>query len=91
MAGFVAFFLPLASIVAALASLNLEHAVFELMAGLRPTQHTSSDSAYALVIFLTWMSMLASPMLALLYILAVVRAWRKPVLESHASDVPPEH
>ena len=73
---FVALFLPLASIVAALASLNLEHAVFEFMAGLREREHTSADGAYALVIALAYLSVLASPFLLLLYLCAIFNAWR---------------
>jgi hypothetical protein len=81
---FVALFLPLASIVAALASLNLEHAVFEFMAGLRERQHTSADGAYAWVIVLAYLSILASPFLLLLYLCAIFSA-RK----THIQEAPP--
>lgn len=73
---FVSLFLPLASIVAALASLNLEHAVFEFMAGLREREHTSADGAYAWVMVLAYLSVLASPFLLLLYLCAILNAWR---------------
>lgn len=71
----VALFLPLALIVTALAMLNLEHAVFEIMGGLT-AEPTSSDKAYLVVIILSAVSSVAAPVLFILYTFACYRAWK---------------
>lgn len=58
--------LPLALIVVALTALNLEHAVFELMGGIR--EGTSSDGAFVVVILLSYLAILSSPFLILGYL-----------------------
>lgn len=59
--------LPLALIVTALTALNLEHAVFEIMGGLREVG-TPYDSAYVVLILITVMSIFASPILLIAWL-----------------------
>lgn len=63
---FVAVLLPLTIIVSLLTALNLEHVVFNIMAGL----HTPSanDASYSVLVVITFFSVLASPLLLLVYI-----------------------
>ncbi len=72
----VAMLLPLALIVTALSFLNLEHAVFEIMAGLDPDQGTSDDAAYRVVFLLSLFSVLGSPAIFLVYLFAIYQRWR---------------
>lgn len=72
----IATLLPLAIIVIALAFLNLEHVVFNIMSGTRPEDRSSNDGAYAVVFMLTTFSILAAPFLIGGYLLAIYRAWR---------------
>ncbi len=65
--------LPLALIVVALTLLNLEKAVFNVMAGLRE-DGTPGDVAYLVLFLVTGASFVVSPVLALLYGFAV---WRR--------------
>ncbi len=58
-------FLPLVLIVAALTALNLERAVFDIMGGLGTS--TPNDSAYAVLIVITVLSVWASPFLLIAY------------------------
>jgi hypothetical protein len=69
--------LPLCLIVAALAALNLEKAVFEIMAGL-DHQGTANDDAYFVVLLLTFGSIYAFPVLAVMWIVQLVRKRRNP-------------
>ena len=68
---FVLTLLPLTGIIFALVVLNLEHAVFEIMAGLE-TERTGSevihDGVYQFVILLGMGSFFAAPILFLLYL-----------------------
>lgn len=70
-----ALFLPLAAIVSALAFLNLEHAVFEIMGGL-DREPTAADSSYHVVMLLSVVSFLATPVLLLFYFVSCFRAWK---------------
>jgi hypothetical protein len=67
---------PLTIIVVALVLLNLERAVFDLMAGIRD-DGTASDEAYATLIALGFYSVAASPLVAVLWISEVVLARRR--------------
>lgn len=67
--------LPLALIVVALTALNLEHAVFELMGGIR--RGTSSDGAFFVVILLSYLAVLSAPFLILSYLGLIWRAVRE--------------
>lgn len=69
----VATLLPLTVIVTALAMLNLEKAVFAVMAGFQ-TQATANDGAYAILALLTMLSYAAILPLLIGYVVLVVRA-----------------
>lgn len=70
----VAGLLPLALIVTALTMLNLEKAVFDIMGGLR--EQTQYDSAYGVLVMITALAWLASPVLLLAYAVLASRAQR---------------
>ncbi len=70
---FVALLLPLSAIVVALSMLNLEHAVFEIMAGNAENPSTAADSAYVIVITLTVFASLAFPITLLMYFYAIYK------------------
>lgn len=72
----VATLLPLALIVITLMALNLEHVVFELMAGIRPEDVSANDAAYGTVTLLAFLSIPVSPLLLLAYAVLVYRAQR---------------
>ena len=66
--------LPLTFIVTALAALNLEQAVFEVMGGVRAT--TSADSAYAFMLALSLLSVILFPILAAVYVVMAIQRRR---------------
>lgn len=67
--------LPMALIVSALAVLNVEHAVFEVMGGIgRGTAH---DSAYLVVLVLSLLSWTLLPVLLVLYLTGMVRSRKR--------------
>ena len=72
----VSIVLPLSVIVAGLTALNLERAVFEIMAGNDRTAGTSSDSAYGCLFLLTVSSVYISPFVVILYLVAVYLEYR---------------
>ena len=63
----VATLLPLTLIVTALTALNLEHVVFKLMAGLEEHEISANDSAFQILLLITFFSVLASPFLLSMY------------------------
>ncbi|MEM9692952.1 MAG: hypothetical protein AAGA56_10430 [Myxococcota bacterium] len=65
--------LPLALIVVTLAALNLERAVFSIMAGLR--DHTANDGAYQVVVTLAVGSVFVAPVLVSLYAGTALKLW----------------
>jgi len=67
----VATLLPLALVVTALAILNLEHAVFELMGGIGGREKSPRDETYEVVVLLSWIAMLSLLPLLLTYAVAV--------------------
>jgi len=68
----VASLLPLTLIVTALAALNLEKAVFEIMGGnMQPTQN---DAAYFILLVITVLSVILSPIMLIIYVVLVYRA-----------------
>lgn len=73
---FVATLLPLTLIVVTLSILNLEHVVFDLMAGIAPEQRSPGDMAYSVVLTLAIFSMLTFPLLLVGYAVLAVRARR---------------
>ncbi len=64
---FVAAFLPIVFIINILTVLNLEHAVFQVMAGLRNYEPTVNDSAYRILILITLLSYILLPILVAMY------------------------
>jgi len=71
----IATLLPLALIVLALTLLNLEHVVFNLMGGIRAEDRSVHDVSYTVVVALTYFAFLASPILLLGYVIAIIRRW----------------
>lgn len=63
----VATLLPLTLIVTVLSILNLEHVVFKIMAGLEDHEKSANDSAYMVLLMITYVSIIASPVLLALY------------------------
>ena len=72
----VATLLPLTIIVSALVVLNLEKAVFEIMGG--NMQQTQNDAAYVILMLISFFSVLASPVMLILYGVLVYRARKNP-------------
>jgi len=68
----VASLLPLTIIVTALAALNLEKAVFEIMGG--NMQQTQNDAAYFILLIITVLSVVLSPIMLILYCMLVYQA-----------------
>jgi hypothetical protein len=67
----VATLLPLVLIVTSLAILNLEHVVFNIMAGNDATATSSNDLAYSVIFLMTIFSWLAMPVLCLAYVFLI--------------------
>ena len=65
--------LLLSGIVVSLTLLNLEHVVFDLMAGIRDEDASPNDAAYVIVLGLAFTSLWAFPIALVLYLGAVVR------------------
>lgn len=80
--------LPLTIIVVALSALNLEHVVFELMGGLRSPHRSGNDTAYWIVILLSFASVWASPFLAIGYGFLAYQARRRARAERAAQGEP---
>ncbi len=76
MALMVATGLPLSMTVMALTWLNLEHVVFQLMAGMGPDQRSANDGAYFVVMVLGFLATFAAPTLLAVYLCLCWRAWR---------------
>jgi hypothetical protein len=66
--------LPIALIIVALMFLNLEHAAFAIMAGIAPENRSPADTSYAIVVALSSLSMLALPVLLIMYAALVLEA-----------------
>ena len=64
--------LLLSGIVVALTLLNLEHVVFDLMAGIRDEDASPNDAAYLVVLGLAFISMWAFPVALILYLVAII-------------------
>jgi hypothetical protein len=68
--------LLLSGIVVTLTLLNLEHVVFDLMAGIRDENASPNDAAYLVVLGLAFISLWAFPIALILYLGAVVHRQR---------------
>ena len=75
--------LPLILIVGTLTMANLEHAVFEVMAGMRDVEYTSNDEAYKTVILLFFASFYVFPFLVIAYGVAIGHDRSRPEAESN--------
>jgi hypothetical protein len=69
--------LPLTIIVAALSMLNLEHAVFSIMGGINPEDLSPNDGAFAVVTYLSILSLVILPFVILVYLILIYGAWRR--------------
>lgn len=69
--------LPLIAILTALSFLNLEKAVFNIMAGLRPEEGTSADAAFQIVLGMMFLSWMALPVVLLGYLACVYSTQKK--------------
>jgi hypothetical protein len=72
----VAALVPLVFIVNALALFNLEHVVFDFMAGIEEADRSSADTAYVVVWLISVLSILISPFLLAAYAALIYRARR---------------
>lgn len=63
----VALLLPLSAILVTLSALNLEHAVFEIMAGNAASAETVSDKAYFVVLLLSVFAYFTLPITLIIY------------------------
>lgn len=70
----VAALVPLVIIVIALTALNLEHVIFNIMAGIREQDVSGNDSAYMVVLTLSMFSIMAAPFLLAAYAWLAYRA-----------------
>lgn len=68
----VAALLPLTVIVFGLTALNLERAVFDVMAGIDPVAGTSADDAYAILFLISLLSFYIAPVMLVLYVAAII-------------------
>lgn len=71
---FSAILLPLSAIVATLALLNLEHVVFNIMAGNTAENSSPNDSAYGIVLLLGFLSIWALPISFMMHVSAIFAA-----------------
>ncbi len=73
--------LPLMGIVASLAFLNLEGAVFQIMAGLHGPEPTSNDGAYMVVMLLTGLSYFGVIPVVIIYLFTAVFRWSRSIVK----------
>jgi hypothetical protein len=69
----VASLLPITLIIVTLSLLNLEHATFEIMAGINASEQTSADGAYLTVVVLSLGSAILLPILVITYLCIVIK------------------
>jgi hypothetical protein len=72
----IAALLPLTIIVSILTALNLEHVVFRIMAGLMEDERSANDAAYTVLWLITTLSVMASPLLVISYLVMIYQKWR---------------
>lgn len=85
----VAVLFPVDLIIVVLTMLNLEKAVFEIMAGLRTASPTPNDAAYAILVSLTFLSLISLPILLMAYFVAMVPPRPKPPEIPNVADASP--
>ena len=69
--------LPITLIITALSVLNLEHVVFNIMAGIEPTDVSGNDDAYAIVFLLSIFSVMGFPVILITYLWLSYQEWSK--------------
>jgi hypothetical protein len=69
--------LPLLAIVTALSALNLEKAVFNIMAGIQPGAGTTADQAYQTVLMMTYLAWMLLPFIIVGWVVLVLLAHRR--------------
>ena len=86
----VSVLLPLSLIVFALAALNLEHVVFNLMSGIRESDASPNDLAYVVVFVLAFFGFWTTPFSVILYVYAIVTSGRarREALSAAVNDSP---
>ncbi|MGH1540233.1 MAG: hypothetical protein ACRBHB_07410 [Arenicella sp.] len=77
----VAALLPLVIIVSFLTMLNLEHVVFKIMAGLTEDEKSANDTAYTILLVITYFSLFASPILLISYVAIIINKRKAAALE----------
>ena len=77
LSAFTATVLPLSAIIVALAFLNLEHAAFELMAGIEESDETQNDIAYVVVLVLSLLAYVLFPLTLIFYAVGIYRARKR--------------
>jgi hypothetical protein len=80
--------LPLIAIVTALSALNLEKAVFNIMAGIQPGSGTAADQAYGVVLAMTFFAWMALPVVAIGWVVTVILARRRAAREVTQAGAP---
>ena len=73
----IATLLPIALIIVALSWLNLEHVVFNIMAGNDPDTQSGNDRSYFIVFFMSLFSTLLLPVLVIAYGILAYQARKK--------------
>ncbi|RUO38653.1 hypothetical protein CWE13_03125 [Aliidiomarina shirensis] len=69
--------LPLSLIVSTLTMLNLEHVVFNIMAGIGDSEKSANDAAYGILVLITTFSVVTLPFLLVAYAGLVYKARKK--------------
>lgn len=83
----IATLLSVSAIIVALAWLNLEHVVFQIMAGLHDPVISAHDSAYFVVLVLSVIAWVLLPFLLLAYVSVVVLRWRGRKAETASAEI----
>lgn len=74
--GVIVALLPLSAIVTALTALNLHRVVFSIMGGIADSDRSAHDEAYAVLVTLTVVSMMALPVLLAAYGASILHSWK---------------
>jgi hypothetical protein len=64
----VGLLLPITLVIVVLTLLNLEHVVFDIMAGIAPDEQSANDAVYGVLFVITFFSMFTLPVLFVAYL-----------------------
>ncbi|HMB48163.1 MAG TPA: hypothetical protein VKN63_07800 [Afifellaceae bacterium] len=64
----VGLLLPITLVIVVLTLLNLEHVVFDIMAGIAPDEQSANDAVYSVLFVITFFSMFTLPVLFVAYL-----------------------